>query len=38
MVQACIEKGIRIRRQESDDGDGDDGEKKEGKTKAEMVG
>ena len=37
MVWARIEKRIRIRRQESD-GDGVAGEKKERKTKAEVVG
>ena len=37
MVWACIEKRRRIRRQESD-GDGGAGEKKEAKTKSEMVG
>ena len=37
MVWACREKGTRIRRQESD-GDGGVGEKKERKTKAEVVG
>ena len=36
MVWACFEKRIRIRREESD-GDGGAGEKKEGKTKAEVV-
>ena len=36
MVWACIEKGRRIRRQESD-GDGGAGEKKERKTEAEVV-
>ena len=34
---ACFEKRRRIRREESD-GDGGAGEKKEGKTKAEVVG
>ena len=37
MVWACIEKRIRIRRQESD-GDEGAGVKKERKTKAEVVG
>ena len=37
MVWACIAKGRRIRRQESDD-DGGAGEKKERKTEAEVVG
>ena len=37
MVWACIEKRRRIRRQESD-GDVGAGEKKERKTKAEVVG
>ena len=37
MVWSCIEKRRRIRRQESD-GDGGAGEKKERKTKAEVVG
>ena len=37
MVWACIEKRRQIRRQESD-GDGGAGEKKERKTKAEVVG
>ena len=37
VVRACTEKRRRIRRQESD-GDGDAGEKKERKTKAEVVG
>ncbi len=36
MVWACFEKRIRIRRLESD-GDGGAGEKKERKTKAEVV-
>ncbi len=36
-VWACFEKRRRIRRQESD-GDGGAGEKKERKTKAEVVG
>ena len=37
MVWACFEKRRLIRRQESD-GDGSAGEKKERKTKAEVVG
>ena len=37
MVWACIEKRRRISREESD-GDGGAGEKKERKTKAEVVG
>ena len=37
VVWACIEKRRRIRRQESD-GDGGAGEKKERKTKSEVVG
>ena len=37
VVWACTEKRRRIRRQESD-GDGGAGEKKERKTKAEVVG
>ena len=36
VVWACFEKGIRIRRLDSD-GDGGAGEKKERKTKAEVV-